>query len=141
MSHIHNTIMSVPKLGLLFEFYMYFSSGYSANRQWNSMVNMIDDDQGLTDDQQDKLYEDNVNHFIGWLLWHICSIGSHGRRQMFFITFIAHYYGLSRDGIDVLAKYGYGVTMDLFDTMRMTSSMKCDVITRYIYLHSFVVVV
>ena len=120
---------------MLFEFYMFFCSGYSANRQWMNIYNTADDEDGMTDAEQKTLYEVNGNQFVGWLLWHICAMGSNGRKQMFYITFISHYHGLSRDGIDVLAKYGYGVTMDMFDNMRKSSSIKCEQKTRYQFVY------
>ena len=116
---------------MLFEFYMSFCSGYSSHRDWVKMCNNVDDNDSLSEDDQKKVYDENSSRFVGWLLWHICSIGSNGRKQMFFVTFIAHYYGLSRDGIDVLAKYGYGVTMDMFDNMRKSATVKCEDTTRY----------
>ena len=46
------------------------------------------------------------------------NVGSNGRRQMFYITFLLHYFGLSREGINILSKYGYSVTLDMFDYLR-----------------------
>jgi hypothetical protein len=51
-------------------------------------------------------------------MFHVNSIGTMGRNQMFFVTFVNHYFGLSRDGINFQAKFGYGVNLNMFDTQR-----------------------
>jgi hypothetical protein len=58
------------------------------------------------------------SQFHGWVLLHANSVGCSGRNQMFYVTFVAHYHGLSRDGIDLCAKFGYGVNLNKFDTDR-----------------------
>ena len=58
------------------------------------------------------------SHFSGWLLFHINSIGSLGRKQMFYITFVNHYFGLSRDGIEMNSAIGYGVNIGMYDRER-----------------------
>ena len=50
---------------MLFEFYMFFCSGYSANRQWMNIYNTADDEDGMTDAEQKTLYEVNGNQFVG----------------------------------------------------------------------------
>ena len=58
------------------------------------------------------------SHFSGWLVFHINSIGSVGRKQMFYITFVNHYFGLSRAGIEMNSALGYGVTLGMYDRER-----------------------
>ena len=58
------------------------------------------------------------SHFSGWLVFHINSIGSIGRKQMFYITFVNHYFGLSRAGIEMNSALGYGVTLGMYDRER-----------------------
>jgi len=110
--------MTAPQLGFLFEYYMFSTSGYAANRKWLADIGELVGNAPLTDVQQTSIKSDNQVMFHGWLMVQITSIGSNGRRQMFYITFIAQYYGLSREGIDLLASYGYGVTLDMFDDLR-----------------------
>ena len=108
----------VPQLGFLFEYYLYVSAGYAVNRAWIADVSRIPDGQQMSDARQVYFRTQCGASFSGWLLNHMCSIGSNGRRQMFYITFVLHYFGLSRDGITILSNYGYGVTLDMFDTLR-----------------------
>jgi hypothetical protein len=110
----------VPSLGFLFEYYMHCCSGYAINRKWCADVYTINVDgvNVMPDDRQEYYKNACLSQYCGWLLNHILCIGSNGRRQMFYLTFVLHYFGLSRDGIDILSKYGYSVTLDMFDTLR-----------------------
>jgi hypothetical protein len=64
------------------------------------------------------IIQKSSSHFSGWLLFHINSIGTLGRKQMFYITFVNHYFGLSRDGIELNSSIGYGVTIGMYDRER-----------------------
>jgi hypothetical protein len=121
---------TAPQLGFLFEFYMFSTSGYAANRKWLAEVGALIGDDALTDVQQASIRSDNQVMFHGWLMLQITSIGSNGRRQMFYITFIAKYFGLSREGIDLLAAYGYGVTLDMFDDLRKMYKLRAEAQSR-----------
>ena len=120
---IHLTLTDVcvvPKLGRLFEVYMEVCSSYSQHRKWTTIVNDVysDNDTVVPEDKQHELMDGNSNTFIGWLMFHIANIGTHGRRQLFYHTFVAHYFGLSRDGIDTLSRYGYLLPIRSFDQNR-----------------------
>lgn len=112
--------MSVPLGGFLFEYFMYTTSSYVNNREWNSVCNNMDADT-IDEHVQHQLISKNINSFIGWLLFTIGRIGSNGNKQLFFITFTSTYYGLSRDGIDALYRYGYGVSLSVYDDMKRDS--------------------
>ena len=105
-------------LGFLFEYYMYIASGYSSNREWLQIMQELEDDQTMSVNDQQKFFESNKNKFVGWVLNHINLIGSNGRDQLSYLTFVLHYYGLSREGINILSKYGFGVTCAMFDKFR-----------------------
>ena len=115
---IVKTHTTVPALGYLFEFYMSFASGYTANRQWVTICHNLQLNETVSAAIQDQLKADHGTRFIGWLLLHVMSIGNKGKMQMFYITFCAHFFGLSRQGIDLMARYGYAVSLDMFDEVR-----------------------
>ena len=73
--------------------------------------------------------------FAGWLLLHIANIGSNGREQMFYMTFAMHYHGLSRQGIDMLGKYGFSTNLTRFDDMRRICLLKSRNETRYAIIY------
>lgn len=56
--------------------------------------------------------------FAGWLLLHLGNVGSNGRDQLFYLTLVAHYHGLSRNGIDLLSRFGYATNLKRFDDNR-----------------------
>ena len=131
--HLCVTCMSVPKLGFLFEFYMSCASSWSANKKWISLCNRLQDDEPMSANIQDQLEKDYGTKFIGWLLWHVLNIGNKGKMQMFYISFCAHFFGLSRQGIELMAKYGYGVTIDMFDDTRNLYLARSVETTRYYF--------
>ena len=122
---------SVPNLGYLFEFYLSFASSWTANKQWVSICHNLQEHDTVTTEIQDKLKADHGTRFIGWVLLHVMNIGNKGKMQMFYITFCAHFFGLSRQGIDLMSKYGYGVTMDMFDDIRKNYVARSVATSRY----------
>lgn len=94
------------------------ATSYTGNRKWLHLCNNIPEHDALTDDVQEDLKNDFGTKFIGWLLWHVTTTGNKGKMQMFYVTFCAHFFGLSRQGIHLMSRYGYGVTVDMFDDIR-----------------------
>ena len=121
-----------PSLGFLFEYYMVSASGYSEQRRWLSMIHNLQDGDALPHSDQALFYKRNKSTFTGWLFYHIGNIGTNGRYQLNFLTFVLHYFGLSRDGIDILSQYGYGVSLDMFDDFRKYHVNRADHMHRYI---------
>ena len=109
---------------------------YSQNRQWSQLVSnaIAVGDLPLSTDIQDELKSRNANGFVGWCLYHVSAIGSRCRRQMFYHTFVATYFGLSREGIDVLSRYGYLQALRTFDDTRDDIRIENEVTTRYTLL-------
>lgn len=132
MNNVFYTI--VPLLGFLFEYYMYIASGYASNREWLRVIQGLDDEEAMSVRDQQQFFESNKNKFVGWVLNHINLIGSNGRDQLSYITFVLHYYGLSREGIDILSKYGFGVTCAMFDKFRERHAARGVHTLRYILL-------
>jgi len=78
----------------------------------------------MSTEEQSGFITNNMNGFVGWLLFHINSVGTNGQQQMFYVTLTNTYYGLSRDGIDLLYRYGYGVSLDVYDNLRTVCRQK-----------------
>ena len=115
--------------GFVFEHYLWSCSNYSQYRGW-SQAHSFADDGVLNEYIQHKFIKANLTGFVGWLLLHICSIGYSCRRQLFYLTFILHYYVLSRQGIESIHKYEYGVSLHMFDKLRLSSRMESNVLTK-----------
>lgn len=124
----------MPQAGHLFEVYMYLCAGYASYRRW---TNLLSENEGgaLSAQVQRELIKANINGFVGWLLLHIGGIGTKGRRQRFYLTYVLQYYGLSREGIDVNHSMGYGVSLDMFDKMRDDCVIKSTEMSRYTVTH------
>ena len=116
---------------MLFEHYMYTCSKYAQYRKWQrSITQSVENDGVIPRALQDQMIEDNLTGFVGWLLMHIGNIGTKGRRQRFYHTYVLQYFGLSRHGIDLLHNLGYGVSMDMYDSMKRECVIASEVTSR-----------
>ena len=98
------------------EYYLHSCSGYAVNILYEAYLT------AEITSMKASIFADILtkcaSHFSGWLLFHINSVGARGRKQMFYITFVNHYFGLSRDGIELNSSIGYGVTLGMYDRER-----------------------
>jgi hypothetical protein len=79
-----------------------------------------------------QLMVDNDNAFIGWLMLHVRCISRATRIQAFYTTFMCQYFGLSRAGIDMMGRLGYGQALRSFDMSRQEALTDSVSRTRYI---------
>ena len=98
------------------EYYLHSCSSWSVSEIYANYLATVDHARKI------QLFTEIVmkcsSHFSGWLLFHINSVGSVGRKQMFYITFVNHYFGLSRNGIEMNSAIGYGATLGMYDRER-----------------------
>ena len=99
---------------MLFEYFIATTAGYSNYRSFCS----LDNDPETNTEKRQALVDSNTNTFVGWIIFHIASLGTNGRRQLFYHTFISYYYGLSRNGIECMHRFGYMSAVTNFDAMR-----------------------
>ena len=126
---IYHTI--VPMGGVLFEYFMDLCSGWAIHRRWTHQVKLChDNDCIMTEETQNDFIKQCHVRFIGWLLVHIGCIGSNGRHQLYYLTFVLQFLGISRLGIKLLGDLGYGVHIDMFDEMRRESTEKASLKVR-----------
>ena len=112
------TTVVVPLGGFLFEYFLWTSSGYAMFRSFQAAVSFAEYENALPAREQQELMKEAGPKFAGWLLLHIGNIGSNGREQLFYLTLVAHNHGLSRNGVDLLSRYGYTTNLKRFDDMR-----------------------
>lgn len=130
----------VPIGGFLFEYFLLTCSGYSVYRELQACIKDCEGAQ-LPVDKQEKWLTALSGKFTGWLLFHVASVGSNGRNQMFYMTFVNQYFGLSRQGISCLSRYGYATPLTRFDEMRQRCRSHSERDTRYehfFHLHTCV---
>lgn len=123
----------MPRGGFLFEYYLLTASGYSDNRMFRQAIHRVtqNGDEWIGHPDEEYLINATGAKFAGWLLFHVSNIGTNGREQLFYLTFAAKYHGLSRQGIDVLSKYGFATNMSRFDDMRRICLAKSRIATEY----------
>ena len=126
--------VTVPLGGFLFEYFMWTASGYAMFRLFQTTVANIGNDEAITDRQQHEFMQAAGARFAGWLLWHVGNIGSNGRDQLFYLTLVANYHGLSRNGIDLLSRFGYVTNLKRFDDRRKMRLLQSRTSTRSVII-------
>ena len=133
---VHKIIMSisvythtVPNGGWILEYYLQNFSTYTVHRLYQRFRN-IEDQEDVINDVKAQLFECILDKctqkFCGWLICSIYSIGTNGSLQMFYLTFINYYFGLSRTGILVNSRYGIGMNLTAFDDIRKSEIIRCE---------------
>ena len=124
--------------GYLFEYFLLTCSGYSDNRRFRRVAHARRhfDDKYIGHDEEAYFIQATGSKFAGWLLLHIANLGTNGREQMFYMTMAMHYHGLSRQGIEMLAKYGFSTNLTRFDDMRRICLLKSRTETRYVVIYN-----
>jgi hypothetical protein len=117
--------------GELFEYYIYACGGYAVKRRLDEVMRNTNQNNSISPIEQQQFIEECGIKFMGWLLCHMASIGSNGRTQMFYITFLLHYYGVSRDGIKHLHNHGLGMGLTAFDEMKANYALRSTTKLRY----------
>ena len=106
-------------LGQLFVFFMSSAGSYTDNRLFSKLYSQsCTMDIPIDGDQQEYFINRCCGSYAGWLLYHLNAVGSTARRQMFYITFVSTFFGLSRSGVQLLKDHGYGVSLDMYDDYR-----------------------
>ena len=98
--------------GELFEQYLTVASSFTSHRLWRAVCSTGD----LADPATEQtLIDKEACRFHGWVLMQCGSIGAKGRRQLFYCSFMAKYHGLSRQGREILAQFGFMTKKSSFD--------------------------
>ena len=129
----------IPSFGMLFKYLMWTSSKYSGYRRCIRLVTLHERNYNdvLADVLLDELIQCYPSMFMGWFLFRIGSLGLYVWRQMFYIIFTMNYFGLYWQGIDILATYGYGIILDMFDKMYNDTKLKSIINIKYVYIYIY----
>jgi hypothetical protein len=119
MTTAHSHTPTVSRVGFLFEWYMTTCASFTQFRKYRTAAGEARA-MGvmIPQDQQNQFISLNQHNFTGWLLFHVSSTGTNARRQMFYLTFLMQYHGLSREGIELCADIGYCQRLRTFDDSR-----------------------
>jgi hypothetical protein len=109
----------VPIGGRIFEAYLQGSAGYQANRTYvQEMRHLEYDDECISEEVNIALLEDCGRKFYGWLIMNVAGIGRAGLRQLFYVSFVSQYFGLTRSGMDTLGALGFLNKTSYYDNIR-----------------------
>ena len=100
------------------EYFLWSCAQWSILEKYKNFLKIDVENVQIREATFDAILTACVTRFVGWLLYHVGSVGTLGRSQLFYISFLNHYYGLSRDGLDINGRFGFGVTTDMFDKLR-----------------------
>ena len=142
LTDFSHPVFAVPVGGYLFECYLYSNSSYAVNRLWYKYLSIAQDNpEGkLQLCQNEELLDQSSGHFMGYLLFALGNIGSNGRGQLFYHTLACNFYGLSRDGIHYLSRYGFAANIRSFDVLRQEAYNRSVEMTRSISLYVIYVI-
>jgi hypothetical protein len=104
--------------GALFEAYLDGLSKWSTHQTWREICKRYDDSNQstlATQEEEDTLSEVERGGFHGFVLKSCGSVGNNGKSQLFYVTFASRYHGLSRNGSDILAHYGFTTKSTMYD--------------------------
>jgi hypothetical protein len=117
---------SVFEGGALFRMYLDVFSSYGHQRMYRAEMKLHrtrceEDDtlqfesEPLLNTVMENITDEAGGPFTNWLIQCCANLGEGGKKQLWYYTFIAKYFGLSRVGIMTNAAAGLGVTMSYFD--------------------------
>lgn len=108
--------------GFLMEYYLHTTSSYSVFREYKKYLKAPTfQKHSLFETILDKC----ITRFVSWLIYHVASIGSAGRSQLFYYTLLYEFFGLSRQGINMCYKFGFAVSTDMHDSYKKLHYDKC----------------
>ena len=107
-------LCTVPLGGWLMEYFLWTCASWSVLKDYRSFLDM-EGSRSARLQAFDSILDRCGSTFMGWILFHVSSVGTNGRAQLFYTTFVNNYFGLSRSGILTQSRYGFGVSLTMFD--------------------------
>lgn len=103
----------------MFESFLEGLSSWSAHKKWKQIKARVtaDPEDQATPEEEEHLTSKERNDFHGWVIKAVANIGNTGKHQLFFVSFVAKYHGISNMGNEILAQYGYGTQRSQYTTL------------------------
>ena len=109
--------LTVPQGGLLFEwFILQFCSDSVAAKFEKAVTDMFGEPMQMSDADWDHFKENFSLKFAGFVYFSLLHRGVKANKQVFYHNFALRYHGMSRFGIVIQSKYGYGLPLTTMDT-------------------------
>jgi hypothetical protein len=91
----------------------------------------VDDDHYVNLVINQSWLEDIKTEFYGYIIRSISSIGRNGSTQLFYITWLSQFFGLTRSGIQLHGRFGTAVALSTYDRGKKTMEAVIDDRIRY----------
>ena len=140
MCNVLFLMLLVPNAGFLFEWFMNTATPFAQYRNWRKYVAAYRESQQLNYVEEENIIADNIVIFVGWMVYTMGCVSTKGNKQMTYTTLLLQYYGLSRQGIQMMSKLGYCLPLRTFDNTRSQAILENEDKNRYTntvnnYLH------
>ena len=107
----------VPTGGVLLEAYIEGFCCYQTNENMKTVRSQVNSEGKADQDLLHSIVNREAPFFYGWVMRACGRIQTKARRQLFYLSFVARYHGLSVGGQDMLAKYGGMVKRATYDKL------------------------
>ena len=126
----------VPMTGLLFRHFIVCYSGPTYFRAFKKAFNISGAHSPISVDVQHYLIDQLGVRFYGYCIMVLNNICKKTVTEGFHMAMVAHYHGISREGLNFYGRLGYFCGLRTFDQMKMSSLGRVDETFRYVLLRS-----
>jgi hypothetical protein len=106
-----------PRSGILFDSFFTTHAGRTHFEVYTKASTGQREDQPLGQHDEDTLFDHYSLKWYGWMLSAMASRTNAGKGQLFIISRLVKFLGLSRAGQEILAKFGFASTLRYSDRM------------------------
>ena len=126
--------MVVPMGGLLFEVFIINSGSYQSRRAFSAQCRRLNADPTSTFDAQvaQQIVDSDKQSFFMHILTTLVARGTSAHYQLFFISLLLNFRGLSRDGMRFLSRLNCCIPVSTYDRFIKKQVAEQEVILRSI---------
>lgn len=125
---------AVPRQGLLFEAFIEVCGSRVKHAKFKQACLTAGAGQPIALHSELKLLKHFRLRFYGWLLSALANLGNAGKVQMWYVTSIVKFLGLSRLGQSIMQQIGYAATDRYSDGRQRIALGVYDQLLRYVIL-------
>jgi hypothetical protein len=122
--------MVVPRQGKLFEAFIEMCGSRVYYTMYKQACSSAGHDQPIANEVEIELLSKLRLRFYGWLLSSLANLGTPGKLQLWYITSIIKFLGLSRLGQEVMQQFGFLGTLRFSDGRKKVALTKYDATIR-----------
>lgn len=119
--------------GLPFRHFILSYSGPSYYNYFLKTIGEIGEGGKLSREQMKYLVDSMGIKFYGYMLMVLGTLSAKVNPELFNLSFIAQYHGMSREGLNIFAKLGYICGLRTFDSLKREAILFSEVRYRYFF--------